>query len=463
MYRTVPIHTRFTDEEQAYWLDQCYHANALTNCAVYLIRQQHYELLDKNDAYGVYWSKDELRWNWQTWYCRFGSHAELCKELKDNVHYKALAAQSAQQVLKSVSESVISYNKLVKLYYSGDLNGKPKLVKYRKKGLNAVAFPRQALTYREGSFYPSISRGAKDDVIGSIHLTPPDFVDPDWVKEVTIRPSQGTFWVDWVIDDGVEPIVNNPKLDYSQAIGFDHGGCNWLTAVTTQGKSFIIDGRKPRSYLQGHARLLAKYKQGKSEFYWDETLDRVQFKRNNQMRDVINKTARFIINYCLSHCIGNIIFGWNEGQKNQSKMTKQNNQTFVAMPTKRMIDRVKQLAEEYGIRVTLTEEAYTSKASYLDNDPLPKHGEKPSTLKFSGRRVCRGMSKASNGKLINADCNGAANILRKVKTQLGLDLAKVIGGILMAPHRYDMYSRLSKLYRQTALRNVPSGTEVTTV
>ncbi|MFB8790693.1 MAG: IS200/IS605 family accessory protein TnpB-related protein [Potamolinea sp.] len=107
---------------------------------------------------------------------------------------------------------------------------------------------------------------------------------------------------------------------------------------------------------QGYCRAFAKYKQGKSDFYWDSNLDRVQRKRNNQMRDALNKAARFIINQCLNDRAGNLVIGWNEGQKSGSGMGKRNNQNFVVIPTKRLIERLKQLCPEYGIVLTITEE-----------------------------------------------------------------------------------------------------------
>ncbi|SRR5579883_431934 len=171
------------------------------------------------------------------------------------------------------------------------------------------------------------------------------------------------------------------------------------------------------------------------------------------MRDAINKAARFIINRCLADRVGNLIIGWNEGQKNGSQMSKRNNQNFMPIPTGRLIERLKQLCPEYGIVLTITEEAYTSKASFLDGDSLPQHGEKPVGWKASGQRVMRGLYKSAKGFLINADCNGAANILAKVATQLGLNLAKVGSGSLTLPQRYDL-TRLSKSYRKSALRSV---------
>ena len=453
MYRTIPVRARFTDEEKAFWIDQCQHTNSLINCAIYHTRQTHYVRLQEMDnAYTTYWRGDELRSGWKTYQCN-GSYPELDKILKDNPHYKGLAAQAAQQTLKSVAESIASYNGLVKAYYKGELD-RPSLPKYRKKGgLAAVTFPRQALSFKDGFFKPSISKETKPELITEIKLKLPDFINSDSVKQVTMRPCLGEFVVDWVIDDGKQPIKVNPSLDYGHAWSFDHGGTNWLTGVSTRGKSLIIDGKKLKAMNQGYCRLVAKYKQGKSDFYWDSNLDRVQRKRNNQMRDAINKAARFIVNRCLNDKIGNIIIGWNEGHKVSSDMGKVNNQNFVPIPTGRLIARLKQLASEYGIVATLTEEAYTSKASFLDGDSLHNFGEKPKGWKPSGRRIERGLYKTSAGLLINADANGAANIARKVATQLGINLVEVGRAVLTTPQRYDLFTRLDKSYR----RRCPDG------
>ncbi|XWK91541.1 MAG: transposase [Phormidium sp.] len=454
MYKTIPIRVKFTEEEKAFWVDQCQRSNSLINCAIYHTRQTHYARLSSMDnAFTTYWVGDELRPGWKTYKCT-AAYPELDKVLKGISHYKAQAAQAAQQTLQTVGESINSYNKLVDLYYQGEVD-RPSLPRYRKKGgLAAVTFPKQALIYKNGCFYPSISKGTKPELITEISLALPEFIDADWVREVRIRPSLGEFWIDWVIDDGQKPINLNPNLDYTQAIGFDHGGTNWLTGVSTHGKSLIIDGRKLKSMNQGYCRLVAKYKQGKSEFYWDGNLDRIQRKRNNQMRDAINKAARFIINQCLNDRMGNLVIGWNEQQKNRPDMGKRNNQNFVAIPTGRLIERLKQLCPEYGIVLTITEEANTSCASFLDGDSLPKHGEKPATWKASGKRIKRGLYRTKLGYLVNADANAAANIIRKVATQLGISPAEVGRASLAVPQRIDLFTKLSKSYRKKALISV---------
>jgi len=445
LYRTIPVKANFSDEEKVFWEFQCQQSNSLFNCAIYYAKQKHYQWLEDQEAYTTYWRGDELTYGWKTYKCAT-KYPELDIALKLSPNYKGMAAQSAQQTLKTVGEAIASYNKLVGLYYQGKVD-RPKFPRYRKSGgFAAVTFPRQALTYKEGLFFPSVSKESKPELLTQITLDPPDFIDPDWVKEATVRPCYGQLWIDWVIDDGKQSVTNNPNLDYSQALGIDHGGDNWLTCVSTLGKSFIIDGKKLKAMNQGYCRLVAKYKSGKPKKYWDSNLDRIQLKRNNQMRDTINKAARFIVNRCLNDGIGNLVIGWNEGQKNRSNIGKRENQKFVAIPTKRLIERLKQLCSEYGINLIITEESYTSKASFLDGDSLPKHGAKPNGWKPSGKRVRRGLYRAASGKLINADTNGAANILRKVTTQ-SFDLTKVARGALTLPHRYDLFTSLSRSYR----------------
>jgi transposase len=116
------------------------------------------------------------------------------------------------------------------------------------------------------------------------------------------------------------------------------------------------------------------------------------------------------------------VIGWNEGFKSNASMGRINNQKFVQMPLGKLKDRLKQLCDLHGIRFQETEEAYTSKASFLDGDSLPKYGEKPEGWKASGKRVKRGLYQSANGLIVNADLNGSANILRKVASNLSLDL-----------------------------------------
>jgi putative transposase len=149
------------------------------------------------------------------------------------------------------------------------------------------------------------------------------------------------------------------------------------------------------------------------------------------MRDAINKAARLVINHCLKNRIGTIVFGWNKSQKDGANMGVKTNQKFVQVPTARLKDRIAQLCEQYEIRFVETEESSTSKSSFLDDDELPIFGAKPEGWQASGKRVKRGLYRSSNGVKINADCNGSANIIRKVAATLGINLGGVSSGALV--------------------------------
>ena len=162
-------------------------------------------------------------------------------------------------------------------------------------------------------------------------------------------------------------------------------------------------------------------------------------KRNRRLRDYINKAARRIANYCVANDIGTVVFGWNQGSKTSVNIGKRNNQNFVQLPTAKLKNRLKAVLGEIGVRFIETEESYTSKASFLDGDSLPVYGEKPDDWKPSGKRTTTKLYRTAQGWIINADCNGAANILRKVASTLGLNLSEITRGAVTRPLRLNLY------------------------
>ena len=432
----------------------CKTANRFENTVLYSIRQDYFE--KNQDFYIAPGRNDQPRLIRKSKSLTGVSYPKLCKLFKDDPDYSILGGQQAQQSLKSVVERCKSYNGLRKAYFDGTIDKHPNLPNYRTSGgLASVAFPGQAVRFdiENGNCTLSMSKANKEEAaaIGVTKLTVNGGYGfkPENVVEVRILPKLGEFYVEYVYKTREVKAIG---LDPTQALGIDRGRDNWLTCVSTLGKSFIIDGRKFKSANAWYNKKVARIKTGKPEKYWDSELDRITTKRNHQMRDAINKTARFLVNHCLREGIGTIVFGWNPGQKDGSRMSRVQNQQFVQIPTGRLKERIRQLCEEYGIRFVETEEAYTSKASFLDGDSLPRHGEKPSQWKPSGKRVQRGLYRSVSGETINADCNGAANIIRKVATQVGLDLSKVGRGVLNLPKRYDVLCDLTRLYRGVADR-----------
>ena len=381
-YRTqkILLTNQINDELKDYFIWLCHQSNNLYNSVLYQVRQAHfescpsYEYFDKNQMYRTAY-KDRLV---------KVSYGELCKDFKENKHYQALGGQSAQQCIKSVVEAINSYNKLIRCWWRGELNNKPRIPGYRtSRGMYQVAFTSQNTNYDDVSSLCrlSISKENKSELITSELIIPGGAVfKSEQLSEVRIVPANGQLWAEYVYK--IEP-KKATGLDYAQGIGIDVGVTNWLSVLSSKGKSFIICGRNVKSINQRYNKAIGQHKKGKSQKYWDDYLAQLTHKRNCRMRDAVNKAARFVINYCLNHRIGNIVFGWGQGVKTKSNLGKQNNQNFVAIPTARLKNRIKELAESVEIVFTETEEAYSSKASYLDNDLVPKYGEKPKCDSFS--------------------------------------------------------------------------------
>jgi putative transposase len=365
------------------------------------------------------------------------SKYDLHKLLKDNLHFQAMYSHVAQHCLTTVAESFKSFTGLLKAFKKGTVEQRPKMPGYRDGGLTFVTYPKADVKLRDGLLRFPLGRKVKIWFgLDAFYLPMPSnlrFVD---IKEFRILPRNRCFYIEYVYKQP-EIVVN---LDQAKVLGIDHGINNWLTCVSNVSTSFIVDGKHLKSMHQWYNKQVATIKEGKSQGFWPKKLAHITEKRNRQVRDAVNKAARLVINHCLAHQIGTIVFGWNKGQKGSADMGKKNNQKFVQIPTARLKDRMQGLCEQYGIQFVETEESYTSKSSFLDNDVLPTFGEKPEGWHPSGKRVKRGLFRTAKNFLVNADANGAANIIAKVAVKLGLDLSRISRVSLIAPLKIHLWS-----------------------
>jgi putative transposase len=337
-------------------------------------------------------------------------------EYRKNLHYQFLCAQAAQQVLLSVAEAFNSFRKLKASYNKGEIADKPKPPKYRKKGgLALIAYPKQAISLVENRVRLPLGKKVKASFgINSFTVPMPSNLEFEEIREIRILPRNGCFYAEFVYRQQ----MFTPSLDKERVLGIDPGVNNLLTCVSNIGKSFIIDGRAIKSQNQWYNKQVAKLKTGKPQGFWNEDLASITERRNRQMRDNINKAARYVINWCIYNRVGRIVFGWNQRNKDSINIGKKNNQEFVQIPAAKLKQRIEQLSQQYGIEFIETEESYTSKSSFLDNDILPTYDEKlREQYKFSGKRgerkkgkrhnLGRGGYKTSSGIRINSDCNYA--------------------------------------------------------
>lgn len=392
----------------------CTEANKLSNCGLYYARQMYFKT-------GKTVSKFDLH-----------------KQLTRNPHYTALQSQAAQQTLTTIAESFKSFIGLLKAYKKGTIAERPKLPNYRKQGLTLVTYPSQAVKFKEGQLrFPLGSKVKAWFGLDAFYLPMPSNLEYKSIREFRILPRNGCFYVEFVYK--LEQVKSD--VNPSFVLGIDPGLNNWLTCISNVGTSFIIDGKHLKSLNQFYNKQVSTTKKNKPQGFWSNKLAAITEKRNRQMRDAVNKVARIVVNHCLTTKIGTLVFGWNKGQKDSSNMGRVNNQKFVSVPTAKLKDRIEELCEQYGIKFVETEESYTSKASFVGNDFLPTYGAKPFTeWKSSGKRTHRGLFRTAFNQYINADCNGAGNILRKVSTTLSLDLSGVSSGALTTPLRLKIWS-----------------------
>ncbi|WP_375341949.1 transposase [Okeania sp. SIO3B5] len=132
------------------------------------------------------------------------------------------------------------------------------------------------------------------------------------------------------------------------------------TCVSNTGPSFILDGRKLKSinqwYKKENFRLQSlKDKQGIKGLTKKQVS--ITVNRNNKVRDYLNKTARYLINWCRENKISTIVVGVNPGMKKNLNLGKKNNQKFVQIPHNNLRLKLKSMCQRYGLTYTEIEKS----------------------------------------------------------------------------------------------------------
>ena len=369
----------------------CHIAKNLKNQAIYNVRQHYFN------------NKKYLSYN------------ENYKILKNSENYKKLNSNMAQQILKEVDESFKSFFALLKLAKNGQYNGKIKLPNYLDKdGFTTLVIGFVRL--KDDMLIVPYSNSFKK-THQEVKIKLPSVLNDKKIKEIRIIPKQHSryFEIQYIYE--VEEVQR--KLNKENVLGIDLGIDNLCTCVTNTGASFIIDGRKLKSINQYYNKINAKLQSIKDKQKIERTTlrqKRITRKRNNRINDYLSKAARTIVNYCLNNDIGKLVLGYNEDFQRNSNIGSINNQNFVNIPYGKLRDKLIYLCKLYGVEFKLQEESYTSKESFFDGDEIPIYDkENLQEYIFSGKRIKRGLYQTRKGYQLNADCNGALNILRKSK------------------------------------------------
>jgi putative transposase len=333
--------------------------------------------------------------------------------IKNHQAYRALPTKVSKQICKVLVLAWTGFVSAMKAWKKGPSKflGQPRIPQYKHKtdGRNVVVYSDESVSR------PGLRKGFVVLSQSGIKIS----TKIESVDQVRIVPQKTCY----VIEVVYTAVVPQQTTGYTAAI--DLGLSNLMTATSNNPgiKPLIVNGKPLKAINQ----LFNKRKSiAQSNNAIRQALDLVH-KRNHRVSNYLHTASRRVINWCLANGISQLIVGKNHGWKQEINIGKSNNQHFTAIPHARLIQMLEYKGALAGIKVITTEEAYTSIASALDGDQLPKYGK--ATPSFSGKRLKRGLYRSASGSLINADVNGSLNIGRKVIP----DFVKGIEGLPFIP------------------------------
>lgn len=378
------------------------------------------------------------------------SYAEIFHRVKHLDCYQALPRKVSNSILILIDKNWKSFKNGLAAYNEdpSKFTGRPKLpgYKHKEKGRNILIYDIQALGKRAykktGKIVPSgleieIETKVKWEDLDQVRIIPHGSC---YVVEVIYRKSE-----------------KQAEVDPTFIAAIDLG-VNQLAAVTSNKAGFqpvLINGR-PLKHVNAYYNKQCTKLQSRlahSNRKPSRQLDRITTKRNRRVNAYLHTASRRLIDHLVTEGIGTLVIGKNRYWKQEVEMGRRNNQTFVQIPHSRFIEMLTYKAQLVGITVIVREESYTSKASFLDLDPIPSYDPKRKEKhQFSGKREKRGLYRAKDGRRIHADINGSYNTLCKefpnAFSKSQVRPGQEIGGCAVAP------CRLTKKRREDTVSSV---------
>ena len=327
-------------------------------------------------------------------------YEEMHARMKSHEAYQALPRKVSQQVLRLLHKNWVSFFKARETWKAdpSQFLGRPKLPKYKDKqqGRNILVYTIQALS-KPARAHGKIVPSGLPITIETRCVS---------VDQVRIVPRQGYYVVEVVYEQAEQQADVDPALYAGIDIGIDN-----LATLTSNKVGFvpqIVNGRPLKSINQYYNKRKADLQSILKDTRFTARMERLTTRRTRRIDHYLHTASRRIIDLLIAQGIGTLVIGKNPHWKQEVNLGKRTNQQFVCIPHTRLIDMLCYKAKLVGIAVMITEESYTSKCSFLDMEPIGKHEQ------YQGKRVKRGLFRASTGQQINADVNGSYNIVRKV-------------------------------------------------
>ncbi len=402
MYKAIKTKLYLKSNEIKFLLLLMRAAKNLYNEAIYHVRQHFFETNQ---------------------YLSYEDNYKIISQTSEN--YRILSSTQGQAIIRKVDEAMkaffgslkSSYKKKVKLPRYLDKNGYYSLIDRMvyKPNSEYYILPRGNFIKKISKYYEETNDQLRKYDLNielfdslNIRIETPKCITNKTIKEITIKPKYDGKYIE-VIHTYLEEIkqVNGIVLK-TETMAIDFGYNNLAMCALSNRNHLLIDGLKLKSMNQNYHKKLSKLASLRpSQMLLTRRMIQTMEKRNHQMEYGINKAAKLIVEHAKINHVKEIIIGYNEGFKDIN-LSKVFNQWSKSIPIARLRDRIIYLAKQSDIITAVINEAYTSKASYIDQDEIKKDT-------YSGERIKRGLYKSFHNILINADLNAALNILRKGK------------------------------------------------
>lgn len=347
----------------------CLLSKNLYNSALYTVRQFYFE------------NKKYINW--------ININNQFIKDKQ--IDYYALPCKVSQQTLKMVDQNMKSFFNALK-----SKNSKPRLPKYldKTKGRFVVTYTNQAISKTELKKGYIVLSKTNIRIKTKVHD----------IQQVRIVPQNNIIVVEVIYKVDCKSNIS----DVRKYCGVDFGLDNLMSCGFSDVRPMLINGKPLKSINWYYNKKKAELQSLLKNKHTSNRITNLTIKRNNKVNDYLHKSSRLFINYLVSNDITDVVIGYNKEWKQGINIGRVNNQNFVNIPYYKLLNMLTYKCELLGITVHITEESYTSKCSFLDNEEICKHEE------YKGKRIKRGLYKSSDERLINADVNGALNILKKV-------------------------------------------------
>lgn len=351
--------------------------------------------------------------------------------LEGRINYKLLKAKVAQQTLRKLDTNFKSFFKAFKDYKQQPkkYKGCPRPPKYKRNAQDNLIYDYQAFQRKHKLIQinqPMLNKTGQYPVMCMLQYQQTAMLEKGleikiplslWdkqIKQIEIIPRHHSF--DAVFAYQEDSVDLHQVVPNDNCMSIDLGMNNLATCVTNGLiPPFIIDGKRLKhinfKYHKDKARFQSKLATRARK--WSRRLQRLTDKRNRAVNDYLHKASAIIVNHCKRHDISTVYVGDLAKSLNTINLGKRTNQNFMMLALGQFVEMLNYKLGEHNVNLCIIDESYTSKASFIDGDTIPKKYNNNETHSFSGRRVKRGLYKSKHNTLINADVNGAFNILKK--------------------------------------------------